>query len=175
MVPANFKLSIRELEIEQRASAGRNLGRLISDCIYRYLNASELLQLDEPIFQEMRSFLGSGFSTLPLDPLYRVICERYNNEVYCSQMEMWVKPELDALTRWSQYYHGQCVPRFVSQDDWARNILCVMRLIPCLSPDQALESLIYKASDMTMPNQSPPWISDGAPEFFYKNDDSVWY
>ena len=165
--------ALEELQREQRAHAGRNLGQLTHDCGNRLIDAAELLEINDSVVAEMREFFKGSYSVAPLYPFYEVICERYNNDVCDTQLELWADPSLDLKTRWAQYFHGSLIPLLVRNDECVRNILCVMRLLPCYSPELALDTLVNKAKSMTMPRLSirGTCAYDSPPELYFENNE----
>src|SRR5690554_5481110 len=117
----------------QKAHEGQYIGRLVHDSVQRYLRAAALLQIDSEVLDNMRDFVRNEFYISPLRPLYQVICERYNKEVFNPQTDFWVDPEVNMLAGWRRYYLERIVPAFTENHESIRNVLSVMGLLPCRS------------------------------------------
>jgi hypothetical protein len=171
MNTVEFGLPLDSLEREQKAHEGQYMGRLVHDSIQRYIRAAALLQMDSVVLENMRDFVRNEFYISPLSPLYQVICDRYNKEVFNPQTDFWSDPEVNMLAGWRRYYLKVIVPEFTGHHESIRNVLSVMDLLPCRSKEWALEALLIRVRDLALPEINPPWATEGMQGLFYENVD----
>lgn len=159
--------SLNALKQHQRHTAGRALGSLIIDSAHRVLDAALLLDIKTSVFEQLRTSINEKFYVNPLMPLYELICERYNNEIYNHQLELWADAASAPIERWSRFYFHELKPQLVKCDESVKAILGVMQFYPCSSQQEALDALLYKAKNLYFTGQEPAWVSDERIELCY--------
>ena len=158
-------MDVHQLRREQHAHAGSYLSTIYKACASRYLDAARLLEVDGPIIAELRKSTWEAIDFAPLLDVYLSICQRYNNELYSPQMEILEDADSGVFERWSGYFHHAFVPLFVADDRAVRDILRVMKKLPCDYPRQALAALISEVDNMALPTLLPAALQGELPVY----------
>lgn len=167
MCASQAEHSLTFLKQHQRNTAGSALGSLIIDSAHRMLDAAQLLDIKAHVFEQLRKSINEKFYVNPLLPLYELICDRYNNEIYDGQLELWANEASAPIARWSTFYSHDFKPQLVKCGESVKAILGVMQFYPCSSQQEALDALLYKAKNLYFTGQEPAWASDERIELRY--------
>lgn len=145
-------MNLQELRHEQHARAGNHLFELYQACARRYVEAADLLEVDGPVIAAIRK---SFFGTVYLEPLldvFQCVCERYNNEIYSPQTDLWDSDPHSDLVEWTRYFHSVFIPVLASKNHLVRDVLRVMDMLPCEDPELAGAALLAEVTNMTLPS-----------------------
>jgi hypothetical protein len=134
------------------------LSGLVRDCIGRYLSALRLLQIGgEPAGVLEHARRNGGLDLGPLLPFWSVVCDRYRSERYDGQGDLFGDEEKARLDAWSRFVYHELFPALCREDEFVRNVLRSVGLLPSRSPRAAAEALLRYAEDMAMPEGLPLW------------------
>lgn len=156
-------MDVHQLRHEQGTHVASHLAALYQVCARRYVDAANLLEIGGPVIEGVRQSLYETTDLKPLLPLFRRVCERYNDEVYSPQTELWGSEQNDAFMLWSRYFHHHFVPAFVSENRTVRDVLRAMRKLPCDDPLLAGEALVAEVANMTLPDLLPGALREALP------------
>ena len=134
-------------------------------CRRKFINAANLLEIRGPVINKLRDFGFDRINLWPLMGMFKVVCERYIEEFYTGQEELFERHLGGQDMKWSRYWHHVLVPNLLQDDDFVRNVLRAMMAIPCKSPKQAGDALIQIILEMTLPETKPPWSPED--EIYY--------
>ncbi|MBA1213925.1 hypothetical protein [Pseudomonas oryzihabitans] len=148
-------MDVHKLRQEQRAQAGNYISTIYKACVDRYLDAAGLLEVDAPIIDKLHESRWETIDFMPLLDFYLRICERYNNELYSPQIEIFEHASSDVFQRWSYYFNHNLVPVLVADNRAVRDILRVMKKLPCSYPKEAIAALISEVDNMTLRSRFP--------------------
>ncbi len=139
------------------------LSSMFQGSVRRFIEAAYLLEIDSPAVSAWRRILYERVDLAPLLPAFSIIKDRFLKEVHSAQMELFDKSYYDTcLRRWTKFAYHDLLPLLMRNDEFVRNVMRVMGLLPCYSPEEAEKSLRQYLHEMTLPNRTPMWI--GLPE-----------
>lgn len=166
-MPVN--MGVQELYAAQRAHAARYLTDLYQLCARRYIEAARLLEINSPYFDNLSRSLSGRIDVGPLLEIYLLACKRYNNEIYSPQIDLWSSIEHDPLVKWSEFYHQKLKTVWARNDYFVRNVLRVIRAIPCNDLESAHAALKAEVTNMEFGNGLEMWELRELPAGFYGN------
>jgi hypothetical protein len=144
----------------QQDDGRRGMSCLLQDCVRRFLAAAALVGLDGPTIKRIQDARYEGNLDLtPLCPIWNLICERYRNERFDPQESLFKEHSQDVLERWGQFLHWELFPLFLRENEFVRNVLRAVGLLPCRSREQVVSTMCQYVSDMSLPYHRPPWDS----------------
>ncbi|HLJ48970.1 MAG TPA: hypothetical protein VKU01_23300 [Bryobacteraceae bacterium] len=144
----------------QRDDGRRGLSSLLQDCVRRFLAAASLVGAEGPAIKRIQDARYEGNVDLtPLFPIWDLICERYRKERFDAQASLFKEHSQDVLERWGQFLHWELSPLFLRENEFVRNVLRAVDLLPCRSREQVVSAMYQYISDMSLPYQRPPWDS----------------
>lgn len=158
-------MNVHQLRREQSVHAASHLNALYHACARRYVDAANLLEIGGTVIGEISQSLYQAIDLAPLLPVFWRACERYNDEIYSPQAELWGREQNDAFMQWSRYFHHHFVPAFVSENRTVRDVLRAMRKLPCDDPRLACEALVAEAVNMAVPTLLPGVLRADLPNF----------
>lgn len=142
----------------QYADQRVDLSRMLEDCIRRFLRSAKLIGIDGPVFQTLRNAERCLQRDLaPLYPAWHVICERYRRERFDPQLYLFVDDREESIKRWGRFLYRELFPRLMIEDEFVRNVLRAVGLLPCRSMQQAVSALSYYLEEMSLPFEPPKW------------------
>lgn len=146
----------------QRSGAAQNIHWLFMSCRRRFLDAARLLELNDSDFHKL---ISSGFDTVDLSPLmsmYGVLCDRYAEQFFTPQEDLFGSPADAQDSKWNAYFHHVLIPHLIQEDEFVRNILRAMMVIPCKNSQFSSLALLNHLSEMTLPETRPLWAPEEA-------------
>ena len=151
--------SLAELQEESTRNA---LSSLLSDCEERFLTAARLLQIANPVTDRIQESKSKGGTSLaPLYPMWHVICRRYRREFDGAQPSLFASDSGDLATKWGHFLHRRLFPRLVEEDEFVRNALRAVGLLPSKTPKtEASDALAHHVTEMTLPDTTPLWVPE---------------
>ena len=145
-----------EFELAQQEWARPALSSLLSNCYERFLRAADLVNLRGEVPERIRrARIEGGTNLRPLFPAWNLICERYRNERYVPQLGLFREHKDEVLEDWGQFVYWELFPALVRENEFVRNVLRAIELLPCHSPDKAAAALVLYISEMELPNRRP--------------------
>lgn len=144
----------------QRSSAVNYLGSLFRACRSRFLNAASLLELRGPVFDKLRESAYENVDLWPLLGMFDVICDRYADEFFTPQEELFITPVDEQDAKWTRYFYNILIPHLVQDDGFVRNVLRAVMVIPCKSPRLAGDAIVQYIFEMTLPETVPAWAPE---------------
>jgi hypothetical protein len=153
-------MTLEAFTARQHDDGHRALSCLLQDCTRRFLAAAALVGVEGPTIKRIQDARYEGNVDLtPLYPIWDLICERYRRERFDAQESLFREHSQDVLVRWGQFLHWELFPLFLRENEFVRNVLRAVGLLPCRSREQVVSAMYQYVSDMGLPYQRPPWDS----------------
>lgn len=147
----------REFAAYQKAHACEALSWLANDCIKRYLAAARLVGLQGAIADRIAEARCKGGQDLtPLLTVWDAVCERYRDERFDAQESLFEAHDAEVRREWSEFVHWKLFPRLLREDEFVRNVLRALRLLPCRDIADVVTALRCHVFEMTLPDDDPP-------------------
>ena len=142
----------------QRSEAGGALTSLIHSCARRFLAGAHLVGVEGPVIKQVRVSLYEGVLDLgPLHPFWEIVCRRYRNERFDPQPGLFKDHGVDTLERWGQFVYWELFPYLLRENEFVRNVLRSVGLLPCRDKQPVVSAMCQYISDTTLPNERSPW------------------
>jgi len=158
-------MNVNDFRKIQKSSASQDLDSLFRSCRRKFLNAAQLLELRGAAVESLREWGLKSVNLWPLMNMHGVVCDRYVDEFFSPQANLFGSPADAQDAKWSQYYYNVLVPHLLLNDEFVRNVLRAMMAIPCKNPQVARDALIQFMSEMTLPETRPPWAPEDELDF----------
>lgn len=134
------------------------LSSLIEKCLRRYLRAANLLQLRDEQFEKLhKAIIDGGWDLSALNSLWQTVCDRFGEEVYDPQLEIFRDHDTAMLEKWGEFLHQRLLPALCREDECVRDVLRAVELLPSKSRHGAARALAHYVEDMILPGERPPW------------------
>jgi len=154
-------MHINEFRQLQQDGASFNQFQLIMACRRKFLNAANLLELHSPMLEKLNSFsVDAPIDIHPLLDPFSILAERYIEEYFSPQKNLFPALEQEQDVKWGHYYHQVLMPHLLANDDIVRNVLRAVRAIPSKKPQEAVIALKQHFIEMTFPEMPPPWAPE---------------
>lgn len=127
-------------------------------CRRRFLRSADLLEMRSKVIETLR-YLGytERVDLSPLVPAWRVLCDRYLEEFYDPQRNLFSGEISEQLVDWSRFVYHRLLPQVVRDDELVRNVLRALGALPCKSSQEAAATLCHYFREVTLPSMEPPW------------------
>ena len=149
-------LTNKEFSDLQSEDRRRALSSLLDNCIRRFRLAGNLVGIDGPVFKKI---CDAGYTgNIDLSPLYgawEVICTRYRQERFDQQSSLFKDHKAESLELWGQFLHWELFPHLLQENEFVRNVLRAVGLLPCGSKHEAASALSHHLSEMSLPFGRP--------------------
>ncbi len=135
------------------------LSSLIEKCLRRYLGAARLLELRGDLVEKLQKAASDGGADLsPLNSLWITICDRFGEEIYDPQLELFRDHDTVMLDKWGVFLYQKLIPALCRDDECVRNVLRAVELLPSRSRHGAARALAHFVEEMVLPDQLPSWF-----------------
>jgi len=147
-----------EFAATQQLQTRSALSDLLTRSEMRFLNAANLINLRGPVIERLRRAMSDRQTDLtPLLPVWRLICERYRDDLYDPQASLFEDHRHEILERWRKFVHWELFPALLREDEFVRNVLRAVELLPSHSPAKAIDALLHHIAEIDLPCGVPPW------------------
>ena len=150
-----------ELAEVQRQGAADMLMSLAMLCRRRFLRSADLVELRSKAIETLRTF---GYETRAdlssLVPAWHVLCDRYLEELYEPQIDLFSDEISKQAVDWSRFVYYKLFSQVVRDDELVRNVLRALGALPCKSPQEAAAALCQYFREMTLPSTRAPWAAE---------------
>ena len=159
IVPTQEYSTLRErgesLRFIQSINRDSLLRFLVAACGRRFLEAARLLDIENASIAELREFLDHGFWVPQFYPAYDAVAERFIYETDWAQMDAF-EPEKELVERrWIEFFQESLVPKLLDDDEFVRNVLRVVNILPVQDKQKAIDAIIVKMAGVTFPSNDP--------------------
>lgn len=142
----------------QHDETRRALSDLVNDCKRRFLEAAKLVGIRSPVIKGIEDALHNGHVDMaPLLPAWEVICKRYRDERFDPQTSLFKDHHAESIELWGRFLYQELFPDLVQENEFVRNVLRAVQLLPCQSPPEAASALSHYLKEMSLPFRQPPW------------------
>jgi hypothetical protein len=153
-------MHIDDFRAAQRHGASQALTSLLNACRRKFLNAARLLELGGTVIQQVEAHGRESVNLWPLMNMYSVACERYCEEFFTPQIEIFSSPVDAQDVKWSRYFHHVLVPHLLQDDAFVRNVLRATMSLPSKNAHGAGEALVQHLIEMSLPSTCPLWAPE---------------
>lgn len=151
-----------ELAVAQQEGASSALASLVARCESRFVRAADLVGVRGQVIEGLRqaSVIG-GTDLTPLLPVWGTISRRYREELYDAQASLLEPHREEVPRRWWAYVHRELFPSLLRDDEFVRNVLRAIGLLPCRSRSDAIASLVLYVAEMSLARaREVYWLED---------------
>ena len=146
------KMTIAGLQRHQRESWIAYFGSLVDRCARRYRSAAALVSLDLSLYPKLHDYTAHRIDLYPLYDMWPLICSKYNRNVYDPQRELFIgNPAPENL--FANYIHWRLWPALTEENEFVRNTLRVVELLPFSDKKASLQALIITITDHPMDSE----------------------
>lgn len=147
-----------EFALAQEQGTRSDLSTLVTRCKRRFLKAAHLVNAKGQVIDRIERSLVGGLTDLtPLLPAWRLVCERYRDDRYDPQENLFQPHEAEVLERWGQFVYWSLLPSLLREDEFVRNVLRALELLPSRSPTQAADAVFHHIAEMNLPCGTGAW------------------
>jgi len=152
-------LNLDQFVDHQRDMFRYAVSSLLRDCVQRFLSAAYLLEVSGEVTDGIEKSRKGGTTNLtPLRPVWQMVCIRYREEQFSPQTDWLVGDEEQFVKPWSDFIYWRLFPVLLRSDRFVRNLLRAVGQLPCASVADAVAALMIEVTEMTLPNQRPPYF-----------------
>ena len=141
----------------QSENANQNLLDLARSCRCRFLRAANLLEINNENIHALELAYSNTIDLRPLRPAWVHLCERYNTERVDFHPRLLNEFVDDVIQSWSKFVYHDLFPKLDQDDEFVRNVLRALDLIPSRSAENAAKFVYFYFDEMTLPDSPPPW------------------
>jgi len=138
------------------------LSSLVEKSLRRYLGAARLLELRGELVEKLqKAAFDGGCDLSPLDSLWHTVRDRFGEELYDPQLELYRDHDTVMLEKWGVFLYQKLIPALCRDDECVRNVLRAVELLPSKSRHAAARALVHFVQEMVLPDQLPSWFQWG--------------
>jgi len=156
---------VEDFQQAQKMHATQKLYSLFMSCQRKFLNAARLLDLRGAQIDSLSESGRKSVDLWPLMNMYSVICDRYTEIFFSHQENLFPNPSDAQDEKWSRYFYHVLVPHLLLENEFVRNVLRAMMVIPCKNHQLARVALVQYVSEMTLPESRPLWAPEDELDF----------
>lgn len=135
---------------------------LVAQCVERFLSAMRLLEIRGEFFGRLEARRREGGDLSPLVEPWRALSQRYRDEIFDPQLSLLEDPEERLRRNWQHFVHRALLPTLLLDDEFVRNVLRALDVLPTSAGPLALAAVRSKLQNMTLPEATPPWCEEVA-------------
>jgi DNA-binding GntR family transcriptional regulator len=137
------------------------LSSLVDRCARRFVSAADLVGVKGREIERLRRSRYEGGTDLSrLLEGWDVLCTRYRRERYDAQASL-IEDHGDQETRrWSEFLYWELFPSLEQEDEFVRNVLRAVELLPSRSPARAAAAIRHHLQEITLVHEPSARVSE---------------
>lgn len=146
---------LADYQLEHRDS---ELRELVHNCRRRFLAAASLLAIGGPVFDGLReAFHLQNLDLASLYPAWEMLSRRYRSELFDPQPGLFLDHGVESRRRWGVFLYEELFPHLLHENEFVRNTLRTVGLVPCKSKQKASSALCQYLEEMGLPFSATSW------------------